>query len=146
MVVIGLPASALVDESGILPCRHHSTIVLHAHKSPGEWTIGPLVAVVQRHSLTSWTWSINSWLLQDWNRSSAAIRVQRARGSNWPDLPTIIITCAFGWLTDFPSRWCSVHGGRHKHENAKETFVVCFRTYYVQFLENVWSVLALRRN
>jgi hypothetical protein len=28
------------------------TMVLHVHISPGEWTIGPLVAAVLRHSLT----------------------------------------------------------------------------------------------
>jgi hypothetical protein len=35
----------------------HSTMVLHAHISPGGWTIGPLVAAVLRRSLTPSTWS-----------------------------------------------------------------------------------------
>jgi hypothetical protein len=46
----------LVDES-VSPCRYHSTMVLHAHISPGGWTIGPLVAAVQRRGLTPSTWS-----------------------------------------------------------------------------------------
>jgi hypothetical protein len=44
--------SAVVDTSGALPRRDHSTTVLHAHISSGAWTIGPLVAAVQRRSLT----------------------------------------------------------------------------------------------
>jgi hypothetical protein len=28
-VCVGLPESALVDESGVFPCRHHSTMVRH---------------------------------------------------------------------------------------------------------------------
>jgi hypothetical protein len=31
-------------------CRYHSVIALHYHISPGGWTIGLLVAAVQRHS------------------------------------------------------------------------------------------------
>jgi hypothetical protein len=38
-------------------CRRHSTMVVHAHTSPDEWTIGPLVAAFQRRSLTPSTWS-----------------------------------------------------------------------------------------
>jgi hypothetical protein len=32
---VGLPESALVDESGILPYRHYPTMVLYAHTSRG---------------------------------------------------------------------------------------------------------------
>jgi hypothetical protein len=32
-------------------------MVLHAHTSPGGWTIGPLVTAVQRRSFTPLTWS-----------------------------------------------------------------------------------------
>jgi hypothetical protein len=46
---------ALVDEPEVLPCRYHSSMVLHAHISPGGWTVGPLVAAVRRHSLTPLT-------------------------------------------------------------------------------------------
>jgi hypothetical protein len=42
---------ALVDEL-VCSCRYHSTMVLHAHMPPGGWTIGSLVAAVQRRSLT----------------------------------------------------------------------------------------------
>jgi hypothetical protein len=41
-----------------------STMVLHAHISPGEWTTGLLMAAVQRRSLTQSTWwwsSSSSW-------------------------------------------------------------------------------------
>jgi hypothetical protein len=37
------------DKSGVFLCGHHSTMVLHAHTSPGGRTIGLLVATVQRH-------------------------------------------------------------------------------------------------
>jgi hypothetical protein len=47
---------ALADESIFLR-RHHSTMVLHAHISPVESTISPLVAAVQRCSLTPSTWT-----------------------------------------------------------------------------------------
>jgi hypothetical protein len=36
---------ALVDDSGVFSCRYHSTVVVHAHISPGGCTIGPLVTV-----------------------------------------------------------------------------------------------------
>jgi hypothetical protein len=35
--------------------QYHSTTALHTHISPGGWTIGPLLAAVQRHSLTTST-------------------------------------------------------------------------------------------
>jgi hypothetical protein len=35
-------------------------MVLHAHILPGQWTIGPLVAAVQRRKLTPSTWSWSS--------------------------------------------------------------------------------------
>jgi hypothetical protein len=56
---------AMVDESGVFPCRHHSTIGLHAHVGPGRWAIGSLVAAVQRYGLTTstwWSWSSSSSL------------------------------------------------------------------------------------
>jgi hypothetical protein len=34
------------------PCRYLSTMVVHANILPGEWTVGPLVATVQRSNLT----------------------------------------------------------------------------------------------
>jgi hypothetical protein len=39
------------------PCRYHSTMLVHAYISPGGWTIGQLVAAVQRRILTSSSWS-----------------------------------------------------------------------------------------
>jgi hypothetical protein len=48
---------ALVGESGVNPCRYHSTIALHAHISPGGWIVGQLVVVVHRRSLTPSTWT-----------------------------------------------------------------------------------------
>jgi hypothetical protein len=51
---------AVMDESGVLPCRHYSTVVLHAHISPGEWKLGPLVAAVQRRILTPLTRSLSN--------------------------------------------------------------------------------------
>jgi hypothetical protein len=43
-----------VDESGLFPCwHHHVTLVLHVPISAGGFTIGLLVAAVQRHGLTS---------------------------------------------------------------------------------------------
>jgi hypothetical protein len=50
----------LVEES-VFPCRYHSTMSFHAHISPGEWTIGPLVATVQRRVFTPPTWSSSLW-------------------------------------------------------------------------------------
>jgi hypothetical protein len=43
----------LVEESEMFLRLHHSTMVLHSHRLivSGGWTIGPLVAAVQRHSL-----------------------------------------------------------------------------------------------
>jgi hypothetical protein len=37
--------------SSVFPCQYHPTVVLHTHISSGGWTICPLVAAVQRHSL-----------------------------------------------------------------------------------------------
>jgi hypothetical protein len=42
--------------SSDLPCQYHYTVALHTHTSSGGRTIGPLVAAVQRHSLTISTW------------------------------------------------------------------------------------------
>jgi hypothetical protein len=50
----------LVVESGAFLSQHHSTMVLHAHISPKGWTIGLLVATVQRLSLTPMTSSSSS--------------------------------------------------------------------------------------
>jgi hypothetical protein len=47
---------ALVEESVFL-CQYYSTVVLHAHISPGGWKTGPLAASVHRH-LTPLTRSI----------------------------------------------------------------------------------------
>jgi hypothetical protein len=32
----------------VFPCQYHSTMSLQTHVSSGEWTLGPLVAAVQR--------------------------------------------------------------------------------------------------
>jgi hypothetical protein len=53
---------ALVEEYGVFPCWYYYTIVLHARIAPGGWIIGPLVAAVQRHSLTSSIWTSSSVL------------------------------------------------------------------------------------
>jgi hypothetical protein len=39
----------------VYPCWYHSTIVLHAHISREGWKIDPLVAGLQRCSLSPWT-------------------------------------------------------------------------------------------
>jgi hypothetical protein len=44
-----------VDESGILSCKYHSTMVLNAPISLGAWKLCSLVAAVQRRSLTPLT-------------------------------------------------------------------------------------------
>jgi hypothetical protein len=36
----------------VFPHQYHSAVALHAHVSSGGWTVGPLMATVQRHSLT----------------------------------------------------------------------------------------------
>jgi hypothetical protein len=38
-------------------CQCHSTVSQHTHVSPRGWTIGSMVTVVQRHSLTPVTWT-----------------------------------------------------------------------------------------
>jgi hypothetical protein len=50
------PESALVDRSGVFP-----SMLPHALISPGGWTIGPLVAAVQRRSLTPSTRQVRMW-------------------------------------------------------------------------------------
>jgi hypothetical protein len=52
--------SALAKKWRDFSRRYHSTMALHAHMAPGVWTIGPLVAVVQRRSVTLQTWSLRS--------------------------------------------------------------------------------------
>jgi hypothetical protein len=39
---------AVVDESGVFLCRHHSTMVPHAHILPGGWRIGSLFLSTSR--------------------------------------------------------------------------------------------------
>jgi hypothetical protein len=41
----------------LFTCLYHSNLALHDHMSSGGWTVGPLLAAVQRHSLTSPTWT-----------------------------------------------------------------------------------------
>jgi hypothetical protein len=36
----------------VVPCQYHSTVAVHTRVSSGGRTVGPLVAAVQRHSLT----------------------------------------------------------------------------------------------
>jgi hypothetical protein len=43
--------------SSVFPCQYNSTVALHSHVSPLGWTIGPFVDVVQKRSLTPWTWT-----------------------------------------------------------------------------------------
>jgi hypothetical protein len=43
--------------SSVLPRQYHSTMALHSHVSSGGWTIGPLVAAVERHILTPSPWA-----------------------------------------------------------------------------------------
>jgi hypothetical protein len=51
------------DESGVFLCgQHHFTMVFHAHVSLQGLMIVPLVAAVQRRSLTLLTWPLSSSL------------------------------------------------------------------------------------
>jgi hypothetical protein len=59
-LLVGLPESSCEQVKSFLCRHHHSTMVLHAHISLAGWTIGPLKATVQRHSLTPSTWSASS--------------------------------------------------------------------------------------
>jgi hypothetical protein len=51
------------QSSSVFHYQYHSTITLHTHIS-GVWTVGLLVATVQRHCLTpsTWTWTNVGWL------------------------------------------------------------------------------------
>jgi hypothetical protein len=40
----------------VFSCLCYTTVILHAHISPGGWTIGPLVAAVQRRYFIPSTW------------------------------------------------------------------------------------------
>jgi hypothetical protein len=53
----------LVNES-VFPCRYRSTMALHAHIPHEGWTVGPLVAAVQRYSLNPSTLSLSSSTVQ----------------------------------------------------------------------------------
>jgi hypothetical protein len=44
--------------------QYHSTVALLTHISSGGWTKGPLVAVIQTHSLIPSTWTAADWLLK----------------------------------------------------------------------------------
>jgi hypothetical protein len=55
----------LLESSGDrIRSQYHSTVALHSHISPGRWTVGLLVATVQRRSITTltWWWSSSSSL------------------------------------------------------------------------------------
>jgi hypothetical protein len=43
--------------SSVFPCQYYSTMALHFHISSARWTVGLSEAAVQRHSLTSSTWT-----------------------------------------------------------------------------------------
>jgi hypothetical protein len=49
----------------VFTCQYHSTVALHTHISSGGWTVGMLVAAVQRHNLTLLTWI---WTSQESNQ------------------------------------------------------------------------------
>jgi hypothetical protein len=51
--------------SSVFPCQYHSTVLLHTHISAGGWKICPLVAAVQRRSLTPWKSTIRL-LFETW--------------------------------------------------------------------------------
>jgi hypothetical protein len=49
-LLVRLPESILVNESGLFPCRDHSIMAVHTHISFGVRTTVPLAAAVQRLS------------------------------------------------------------------------------------------------
>jgi hypothetical protein len=76
------------------PCQYHSTVTLYTHITCGKWTTGLLVAAVQRHALTLWTWTTTR--TDNQTRSISVSRLMQGRCN--------LIT---GWLIvvagDFPS-------------------------------------------
>jgi hypothetical protein len=73
--------------SSVFSCHYHSTVTLHTHVSSGGWTIGPLVAAVQRRNLSSslWTWyervPPKRWHLIT---SPQGCTIRRAPSTYWP--------------------------------------------------------------
>jgi hypothetical protein len=55
---------------------------LHTHISPKGWTIGPLVAAVQRHSLTPSTWTTSSLHLIDGDYTFLISALHASRSSH----------------------------------------------------------------
>jgi hypothetical protein len=45
-----------------ISCQYRTTMAVRIHVSPVGWTVGPLVAAVQRHSLTPLSWTSNKYL------------------------------------------------------------------------------------
>jgi hypothetical protein len=53
------------------PCRCHSTVALHTHVSRGGWTVGSLVAEIQRRSLALSTRTTRKVLFNNFIRSAS---------------------------------------------------------------------------
>jgi hypothetical protein len=107
-----LSESALLDESGFFPCQHHSTMVLHVHVSPGGWTIGLLVAAVQRCNLTPSIWSIS----------------QSIKGSRNPAVLTETLLSHFIMSTDITNKdsvvECVMFGHRNKRPSVHQSLIL----------------------
>jgi hypothetical protein len=63
---LGLPESS-VGRIRSFPDRYHSTMIINDHVSPEGWTIGQLVAAVQRRVLTTSTWPSLSTVIKNHN-------------------------------------------------------------------------------
>jgi hypothetical protein len=83
------------DELGVFLCRHHLTMVLDAHISPGRWTVGPARWWPQFRdiALPPSTWSINAAGIYRLCQGNG-MEVWNRTGSMFATLQTVVyVTC-----------------------------------------------------
>jgi hypothetical protein len=109
--------------SSVLPCQNHSAVAPYLYIIWG-WTIGPLVAAVQRHSLTPSAWKTNMSCYTD--ATGAYRQCCVLNGTQWTaqivKLFTVQFSSAFCYFIPFTSK----HFPHHPEKNTSNSAVLFF--------------------
>jgi hypothetical protein len=102
-LLVGLPETSHGWIRGF-PNLYHSNVVIHAHISPGVWTIGPLMVAVQRHSLAPLDMIMIIIIIMSFS-SRIPLHTQFVRSHVPTPLHTEVTCFVLNGLTDLPATY-----------------------------------------